>query len=166
MVLPVCGKRNVTNYLFTCVRAGTIYLGAPTGAPTIFSARRSLRQHCTQSTASIHLTSAANGHLGTSRITGPTSPTLTAIDPYNIQSLGRKPWHLIVLPSSPPKNGPRNLLTSNRTRGTASTCGSGRTALSSEQIGPVRHLQTSRQSETTVCRPAVPVLYPTPNSDK
>ena len=50
---------------------------------------------------------------GTSRITGPTPPTVTAIDPYNIQSLGRKPWHLIVLPSSPPKNGPRNLLTSN-----------------------------------------------------
>ena len=62
--------------------------------------------------------------MGTSRIIGPTPPTVTAIDPHNIQSLGRKPWHLIVLPSSP-KNGPRNLLTSNRTRGTASTCGSG-----------------------------------------
>jgi hypothetical protein len=50
-----------------------------------------------ETTVETNLTSAANGHLGTSRITGPTPPTLTAIDPYNIQSLGRKPWHLIVL---------------------------------------------------------------------
>ncbi|KAI0272105.1 hypothetical protein BGY98DRAFT_1002539 [Russula aff. rugulosa BPL654] len=34
MVLPVCGKRNVTIY---CVRVGTICLGTPMGAPTICS---------------------------------------------------------------------------------------------------------------------------------
>ena len=41
-----------------------------------------------------------------SRITGPTRPTVvTAIDPYNIHSLGRRPWHSIVPPSSPRRMG-------------------------------------------------------------
>ena len=83
--------------------------------------------HCTQSTVSINLTSAANGHqshywsnISYSNGYRPAqhSDTLTKAMAFN-----RAP----LLSSA--KNGPRNLLTSNRTRGTASTCGPGSSGL-------------------------------------